>query len=263
MYHGRISGSRTLGETHFKETVHSIHCRDRNFFAAQASFAQKVHQHGPLFKVSYSPFGIGGMAAPYADAAAGTFPGKLENGKMMLSYNGKDTGLTVYGLKSGSCVITAAAAGVSSSGYVKVKIKFSGFDDGDGIIINRTITRELEGSITLDGNLTGSLNGTFTGCLTITASNPSWDDSEYLMAYYTEYTYTDDKIVREDVYSDAGADGEWFTGDDTVDYSIDYTYVSDKLDKKTVKDDYGVFIEIKDAADTTVGYTFEYEVEKE
>ncbi len=176
----------------------------------------------------------------------------------------KDTGLTVYGLKSGSCVITAAAAGVSSSGYVKVKIKFSGFDDGDGIIINGTITKELEGSITLDGNLTGSLNGTFTGCLTITASNPSWNDSEYLMAYYTEYEYdVDDKIVREDVYTDAGEDGTWFNGDDTLDYSIDYTYVSDKLDKKTVKDDYGVFIEIKDAADTTVGYTFEYEVEKE
>ncbi|MCP4131797.1 MAG: hypothetical protein GY754_12530 [bacterium] len=176
-----------------------------------------------------------------------------------------DTGTTINGLRGGYCKITTAVD--ISGGTASAKFKFSNYDDGD-VKITGTITKAIAGSISLSGSsISGTFTGTFTGSVTITDSNPSWSESDYIVESYFANEYTGDNNTTKNFYNDPGADGEWLNADDTKNsyasiaysgadpitetwydsgateqYKYTYTYSSGDLVKKVKSMNYGTLL---------------------
>ncbi len=179
--------------------------------------------------------------------------------------NYTDTGTTINDPRGGYCEITTAVN--ISGGTAEAKFQFSKYDDGD-VIITGTITKAVSGIISLSGStISGTFTGTFTGSLTITDSNPSWSEGDYIVESYYANEYTGDNVTTRNFYNDPGADGEWLNADDTKNsyasiaysgadpvaeiwydsgateqYRYIYTYDSGGLAKKVKSMDYGTLL---------------------
>ncbi len=186
------------------------------------------------------------------------------------------SGLLIRGTNGGSCTISISNIEANSSialselslngieiddfsasGLIEIKFRFNDFDNGGDIVLNGAIRKMFDGTINYtDGSLSGSMNGNIKGEIAVTSVNPKWESSDFTMSYYTAYEYTGDDLVKETVYIDAGENGIWYDGDDTIDYYYDYTINTGVIEQRDFKRDFGIF-----RTNTVNGYSFEFVAE--
>ncbi len=196
-----------------------------------------------------------------------------------------DAGYMVNGTNGGKCIIVYTFE-EGAVNYLNLEFTFTDFDNNDGYIYNGVLTKKIEGAISSNGTITGTFDGTFTGEISITETDPQWEESDFILDAYVVSEYVNNNLDKEIRYKDPGEDAQWNSGIDTIDYfciynydnvvltqlnnkeyfnadnqlthRIDYTYGVDGVDTESTIKEFGEYILYKDNGGVDLYSTFEY-----
>ncbi len=144
----------------------------------------------------------------------------FDNSRITLSKKAID----ISGKDGGSCRINISGKVNGSTASIKVTYNFNAFKNTD-YILNGSVTKEITVAIDTGEISQSTMDGTLSGSLELTDTDPDWAATDYIRKSHIAYEYNEDeKCIKETVYCSSGKDGKWDTSDDIISSKVIRTY---------------------------------------